>query len=66
LNRFDDNYQIKRTKLLGLESEFENFCIQEGESIENMYSKLIHILNEFDEVGESLSNFMIVGKILGQ
>jgi hypothetical protein len=27
LNRFDDNYQMKRTKLMGLESEFENFYI---------------------------------------
>jgi hypothetical protein len=39
---------------MGLESEFENFYIQEGESIENMYSKLMHILNEFDEVGRIL------------
>jgi hypothetical protein len=54
---------MKRTKLMGLEFEFKNFYIQEGESIENMYSKLMHILNEFDEVGESLSNFKIVGKI---
>jgi gag-polypeptide of LTR copia-type len=63
LNRFEDNSQVKRTKLMGLESEFENFCIQEGESIENMYSRLMHILNEFDEVRESLSNSKIVGKI---
>jgi gag-polypeptide of LTR copia-type len=63
LNRFEDNSQMKRTKLMGLESEFENFCIQEGESIENMYSRLIHILNEFDEIGESLFNFKIVDKI---
>jgi hypothetical protein len=54
---------MKRTKLMGLESEFENFCIQEGESVENMYSRLMHILNEFDEIGESLSNSKIVGKI---
>jgi hypothetical protein len=53
---------MKRTKLMVLEFEFENFCIL-GESIENMYSKLIHILNEFDEVRESLSNSKIVGKI---
>jgi hypothetical protein len=46
---------MKRTKLMCLESEFKFFYIQEGESIENMYSKLMHILNEFDEVGESLS-----------
>jgi gag-polypeptide of LTR copia-type len=54
---------MKRTKLMGLESEFENFCIQKGESIENMYSTLMHILNEFNEVGEFLSNSKIVGKI---
>jgi gag-polypeptide of LTR copia-type len=63
LNRFESNSQMKRTKLIGLESEFENFCIQEGESIENMYSKLMYILNKFDEVGESLSNSKIVSKI---
>jgi hypothetical protein len=54
---------MKRTKLMGLESEFENFCIQKGESFENMYSRLMHILNEFDEVGESLSNSKIIDKI---
>jgi hypothetical protein len=54
LNRFEGNSQMKRTKLIGLESEFENFCIQEGKSIENIYSRLMHILNEFDEVGEFL------------
>jgi gag-polypeptide of LTR copia-type len=63
LNRFESNSQMKRTKLMGLESEFEIFCIQEGESIENMYSWLIHILNEFDEVEKSLSNSKNVGKI---
>jgi gag-polypeptide of LTR copia-type len=63
LNRFEGNTQMKRTKLMGLESEFENFYIQEGESIENIYSRLMHILNEFDEVGESLSNSKIVGKM---
>jgi hypothetical protein len=61
LNRFEGNSQRKRTKLMGLESEFKNFCIQLGKSIENMYSKLIHILNEFDEVGKYLPNFKIVG-----
>jgi gag-polypeptide of LTR copia-type len=63
LKRFDGNSQVKKTKLMGLESVFKNFCIQEGESIENMYLKLMHILNEFDEVGESFSNSKIVDKI---
>jgi hypothetical protein len=48
---------------MDLESEFKNFYIQEGESIENMFSRLMHILNEFDEVRQSLSNSKIVGKI---
>jgi hypothetical protein len=30
LNRFEGNSQMKRTKLMGLESKFKNFCIQEG------------------------------------
>jgi hypothetical protein len=63
LNRFEGNSQMKRTKLMGLESEFKKIYIQEEESIENMYSRLMHILNEFDEVGELLSNSKIVGKI---
>jgi gag-polypeptide of LTR copia-type len=63
LNRFEGNSQMKRTKLMDLEFKFENFYIQEGESIENIYSRLMHILNKFDEVGESLSNSKIVGKI---
>jgi gag-polypeptide of LTR copia-type len=63
LNRFEGNSQMKRTNLIGLESEFENFCVQKGESIENIYSILIHILNKFDEVGESLSNSKIICKI---
>jgi hypothetical protein len=48
---------------MSLEFEFENFCIQEGESIENMYSRLMYILNVFVEIGEFLSNSKIVGKI---
>jgi gag-polypeptide of LTR copia-type len=59
LNRFESNSQMKRTKLMILESKFEKFCIQKGESIENIYSRLMHILNKFDEVGESLSNSKI-------
>jgi gag-polypeptide of LTR copia-type len=59
LNRFKGNSQMKRTKLMGLYLILnENMY-----SIENMYSRLMHILNEFDEVGESLSNSKIVGKI---
>jgi gag-polypeptide of LTR copia-type len=47
LNRFKGNSQMKRTKLMGLESEFEIFYIQEAESIENMYSRLMHIQRNY-------------------
>jgi gag-polypeptide of LTR copia-type len=50
LNRFEGNSQMKRTKLMDLEFKFENFYIQEGESIENIYSRLMYILNKFDGV----------------
>jgi hypothetical protein len=53
---------MKRTKLMGLKTEFENLCIKEEESIDNMCSKLIHTLNEFNKLGESLSNFKIIDK----
>jgi hypothetical protein len=43
---------MKRTKLMVIESKFENFCIKKGELIENMYSRLMHIINEFNEIGE--------------
>jgi hypothetical protein len=52
LNRFEGNTQMKRTKLMGLESDFYI-----------LFGTNAYILNEFDEVGESLSNSKIVGKI---
>jgi hypothetical protein len=47
---------MKRTKLMVLESEFEKFYIQEGESLENMYSRLMHILNEIESFLSSLES----------
>jgi hypothetical protein len=41
----------------------KNFVYKKEESIENIYSRLMYIINEFDEVGEFLSNPKIVGKI---
>jgi hypothetical protein len=56
---------MKRTKLMGLKYEFINLSIKEEESIENIYTRLIDIQNEFDKLGEFLSNSKIIDKNLG-
>jgi hypothetical protein len=43
LTRYEGNIQIKRTKLTGLEIKFENFRIEDGEILEDMYTRLMHI-----------------------
>ena len=50
VNRYEGNTQIKRTKITGLEARFETFKVEEGESIEDMYNRLMHIQNEFTEL----------------
>ena len=64
ITRYEGNTQIKRTKLTGLETKFENFRVKDGETVEDMYNRLMHIQNEFVELGEPLSNDKIVGKLL--
>jgi gag-polypeptide of LTR copia-type len=64
LNRFEDNTQIKRTKIMGLETKFENFKMEDHESIEETYNRLLSIQNEFSDLGEPLINNKVVGKIL--
>jgi gag-polypeptide of LTR copia-type len=43
LNRFDGNTQIKKTKITGLETKFENLKMKDHESIENIYNRLLSI-----------------------
>jgi gag-polypeptide of LTR copia-type len=64
LNKFEGNTQIKKTKIMGLGTKFENFKMEDHESIEEMHNKLISIQNEFSDLGESLTNNKVVGKIL--
>lgn len=64
INRYEGNTQIKRTKITGLETKLETFKVEDGESIEDMYNRLMLIQNEFIELGEPLSNDKIVGKLL--
>jgi gag-polypeptide of LTR copia-type len=64
LNRFESNTQIKRTKIMGLETKFENFKMEDHESIEEMYNRLLSIQNEFSDLDEPLTNNKVIGKIL--
>jgi TFIIF-interacting CTD phosphatase-like protein len=64
INRYEGNSQIKKTKITGLETKFENFRLKDGETLENIYNKLIHIQNEFYKLGETLSNENVIEKIL--
>jgi gag-polypeptide of LTR copia-type len=64
LNRFEGNTQIKRTKIMGFETKFENFKMEDHESIEQMYNRLLSIQNEFSDLGESLTNNKVIDKIL--
>ncbi|KAF3320262.1 gag-polypeptide of LTR copia-type [Carex littledalei] len=64
IDRYEGNTQIKRTKIAGLDTKFETFKIENGENVEDMYNRLMHIQNEFIELGEPLSNDKIVGKLL--
>jgi gag-polypeptide of LTR copia-type len=64
LNRFESNTQIKRIKIIGLKIKFENFKIEDHESIEKIYNKLLYIQNEFSDLDEPLTNNKVIGTML--
>jgi glucose-6-phosphate 1-dehydrogenase len=64
IHSYEENSQIKRTKLTGLELKFENFRIEDGETLEDIYTRLMHIQNKFIELGEPLSNDKLAEKLL--
>jgi gag-polypeptide of LTR copia-type len=64
LNRFEGNTQIKRTEIMNLEIKFENFKMEDHESIKEIYNRLLSIQNKFSDLDESLTNNKVIGKIL--
>jgi gag-polypeptide of LTR copia-type len=64
LNMFEGNTQIKRTKIMGFETKFQIFKMEDHESIKEMYNRLLSIQNEFSDLGEPLTNNKVIGKIL--
>jgi gag-polypeptide of LTR copia-type len=63
ITRYEGNSQIKKTKIIGLKTKFENSRLEDGETLENMYNRLIHIQNKFSELGETLSKGKVIGKL---
>jgi gag-polypeptide of LTR copia-type len=61
---YEDNSQIKKIKITRLKIKFKNFRLEDGEILENIYNRLIHIQNKFSELGETLSNRKVIGKLL--
>ena len=55
LDRFEGNDQMKRTKPMGLDQKFDSFRMIEGESVDDMYTRMNHIKNGFTALGESLT-----------
>src|SRR5665213_3611943 len=53
LDRFEGNNQMKRTKLMGLEQQFDSFRMIESEFVDDMYTRMNHIKNGFTAPGES-------------
>jgi gag-polypeptide of LTR copia-type len=59
-NQYESNFQIKRTKITGPKTKFKNFRLDDGETIENMYNRLIYIRKEIYELGETLFNEKVI------
>jgi hypothetical protein len=49
--RYEENSQIKKIKIIRLKNKYENF---NGETIENMDNRLIHVQNEFSELEKNI------------
>ncbi|KAJ4793822.1 Pol [Rhynchospora pubera] len=64
LNRYEGNSLIKSSRQFELESRLDNFRIREGECIEEMYTRFIQLLDEFTNIGETLSNSRVIGRLL--
>jgi hypothetical protein len=53
-------YKLKRSKLSNLRSKLKNFRLEDSETIDNIYTSLMHIQNKFNELGEILSNEKVI------
>jgi hypothetical protein len=49
---------------MSLEIKYQNFKMEDHESIEEIYNRLLSIQNKFLNLGEPLTNNIVIGKIL--
>jgi gag-polypeptide of LTR copia-type len=49
---------------MDLEIKFKNFTMEDHESIEEIYNRLLSIQNKFSDLDEPLTNNKVIGKIL--
>jgi hypothetical protein len=61
-NRYESNFQIRRTKITGPKTKFKNFRLDDGETIKNIYNRLVYIQKEIYELGETLFNEKVIKK----
>ena len=64
LQKYEGNELLKRSKEDGLTSKFDNFRIEDNESIDDMYSRLTCLLNDLIEVGEPIPQRKVISKLL--
>jgi gag-polypeptide of LTR copia-type len=64
IRKYEGNDMLKKTKEERLQSMFESFRIDEHESIEDMYTRFIILINEFIDIGDPLPTNKIVTKLI--
>jgi len=56
--------QVKRAKIDLLRSQYENFCMQENETIDDMVTRFTKITNGLSSLGDAIDNDQRVRKII--
>jgi gag-polypeptide of LTR copia-type len=64
IRNYKGNDMLKKAKDERLQSMFESFRIDEHESIEDMYTRFIILINEFIDVGDPLPTNKVVTKLI--
>ncbi|XP_058184477.1 uncharacterized protein LOC131301965 [Rhododendron vialii] len=60
----EGTYVVKQSKLQRLTTEFEMIKMEEEETFNQFYSKLISIVNSCETLGEPIPSFRVIKKIL--
>ena len=61
---YEGDSSVKDQRLSSLEREFENLSMKDNESIDDFYSRLSNVANQCRGLGEEISEFKIVKRII--